>query len=174
MGSHGIVDEVLVAEGFLRSSSMRPMLVLRIFVILYSWLLTLLDKCASWVQEVLAVFCTSVPVHYSNPVLAACRLRSFCTHVKVASCSCCSCCSWACRPWNYTLLRVRPLLQARAMPLRLCSRNCSGTLWITTSRALSVDAATVACRGQCGNNYCALHSGGCCHTSKCKANSGQL
>ena len=41
------------------------------FVILSSWLLTLLDSCSCYAVKVVAVFCILVVVRYSNPPLAA-------------------------------------------------------------------------------------------------------
>ena len=46
VGFHSIVSEVLFEEGFLKSSTMQLKLVLRILVVLFTWLLMLLDNCA--------------------------------------------------------------------------------------------------------------------------------
>ena len=91
---------------FLRSSLLRLKLMLRIFVILSSWLLMRLDNCALCAAEVLAVFCTLAVVRWSNPVLAACWAWRFWTCARMTSFFCHSCSNWTRRPWNCVLLEV--------------------------------------------------------------------
>ena len=62
----------LLQKVFLRTSSMALKLVLRLLVMLFNWLLTLLDTYGCWVVVVLAVFCTLAAVRRSSLMLTAC------------------------------------------------------------------------------------------------------
>ena len=153
---------------------MQLKLILRIIVMLSSWLLTLLDNCAWCASEVLAVYCTLAAVYWSNLVLASCWFWSFWTCARAASFSCCSCCNWPRRPWNSGLLGVGPWLCTAALTLRHCGWFCSRMLCITASRLLSVDTAPATERRDRGSNDGSPRCGASYYPSKLKAESGWL
>ena len=153
---------------------MQLKLVLRIFVILSSWLLMLLDNYAWYVGEVLAVVCIFAVMHWSNPMLPPYQVWNFWTCARAAFFSCCSCCNWACRLWNSALLAVGLWLWTGALPSQHSGWNCSSTLWITASELLSVDRVAATDESERGSSNTSPCCRASCHPSKWKADSVRL